>query len=329
MRRREFIAGLGSAAAWHSAAGAQQPDGKRRIGVLMGWEENDPLAKAGLLGFTRALGELGWNEGKLQTEIRWGAGNVDRMHMFAKELVDLNLDAILANTTPVTAALKSETRTTPIVFVIVSDPIGAGFVASVARPAGNITGFVNVEAAMGGKWLQLLTEIAPTVKRVAIMFNPATAAGGGSYFQKSFEAAARSLKVEPIATPVQSDAEIELAVTSLGREPGCGLVVMTDGFMQVHRKPIIFLAARHNVPAVYAEAVSVREGGLLSYGADYIDIFRRAAPYVDRIIRGAKPAELPVQVPARFEIAVNVNTAKALGLTVPETLLATADEVIE
>jgi putative ABC transport system substrate-binding protein len=300
----------------------------RRIGVLMGWDENDPLAKAGLSGFAQGLGELGWSDRNLRTELRWAAGNVDRMRMFAKELVDLKPDVILANTTPVTAALLRETRTTPIVFVIVSDPIGAGFVASLPRPGGNVTGFINVEAAMGGKWLQLLTEIAPGVKRAAIMFNPDTAAGGGSYFLTSFEAAARSLNVEPIVTPVHGDAEIESVITSLGREPGGGLVVMTDGFMTVHRAPIILLAAKSNVPAVYAETFSVRDGGLLSYGADYTDIFRRAAPYVDRILRGAKPAQLPVQVPTRFEIAVNVKTAKALGLTIPETLLATADEVI-
>jgi putative tryptophan/tyrosine transport system substrate-binding protein len=278
MRRRDFIAGFGSTAALPVVARAQQREGNRRIGVLMGWEENDPLAKAGLSSFARGLDALGWNDHNLQIEIRWGAGNVDRMRMFAKELVDLNPDAILSNTTPVTAALKTRARTTPIVFVIVSDPIGAGFVASLARPEGNITGFVNVEATMGGKWLQLLTEIAPAVKRAAIMFNPETAAGGGSYFLTSFESAAQLLKVEPIVMPVRSDAEIELVITSLSREPGCGLVVMTDGFMQVHRAPIISLAARNSVPAVYAEAVSVRDGGLLSYGADYVDIFRRAAP---------------------------------------------------
>jgi putative ABC transport system substrate-binding protein len=329
MRRREFIAGLGGAAAWPLTARAQQAERMHRIGVLMGWNENDPQAKAGLSGFTQALGELGWTDRNLRTDLRWAPGNVDRMRMFAKELVALKPDVILANTTPVTAALLGETRTVPIVFVIVSDPVGAGFVASLARPGGNSTGFINVEAAMGGKWLQLLTEIAPGVKRAVIMFNPDTAAGGGSYFLTSFESAARSLKVEPITAPVHSDAEIERVITSLGREPGGGLVVMTDGFMTVHRAPIILLAAKSNVPAVYAETFSVRDGGLLSYGADYTDIFHRAAPYVDRILRGANPAELPVQVPTRFEIAVNIRTAKVLGLKIPETLLARADEVIE
>ncbi len=329
MRRREFIALFGGAAMWPVAAPAQQSDGRRRIGVLMGWDENDPLAKAGLVRFAQGLRELGWNDRNLQTDFRWAAGNVDRMRMFAKELVDLKLDVVLANTTPVTAALVRETQTVPIVFVIVSDPIGAGFVASLARPGGNITGFINVEAAMGGKWLQLLTEVAPGVNRAAIMFNPDTAANRGSYFLPSFQAAARLLKVEPIVAPVRSDAEIESVITSLGHEPGGGLVVMTDSFMQVHRVPIISLAARNSVPAVYAETVSVRDGGLLSYGADYTDIFRRAAPYVDRILHGENPAQLPVQVPARFEIAVNVKTAKALGLTISETLLATADEIIE
>ena len=262
-------------------------------------------------------------------DVRWAAGNVDRMRMFAKELVDLQPDVILASTTPATAALQRETRTIPIVFVNVADPVGAGFVASLPRPGGNITGFINIEAAMAGKWLELLTEIAPGVKRAAIMFNPDTAPCGGSYYLPSFEAAARSFKVEPITAPVHSDAEIETVMTSLGREPGGGLVVMPDGFMFVHRAPIISLAARNNVPAVYSAPVFVRDGGLLSYGPDWADIFRRAASYVDRILRGAKPAELPVQLPVKFEMAVNLKTAKALGLTVPQSILLRADEVIE
>ncbi len=269
MRRREFIAGLERAAAWPLAARAQQADRMRRIGVLMAFDENDPEAKACLSGFTQGLAELGWTDGRnLRMDVRWAAGNVDRMRMFAKELVDLQPDVILANSTPATAALQRETRTIPIVFVAVSDPVGAGFVASLPRPGGNITGFINVEASMAGKWLELLTEIAPGVKRVAIMFNPDTAPGGGSYFLPSFEAAARSLKVEPIAAPVHSDAEIETVITSLGREPGGGLVVMPDTFMLVHRAPIILLAARNNVPAVYRTSVFARDGGLLSYGPD-------------------------------------------------------------
>ena len=228
-----------------------------------------------------------------------------------------------------TAALQRETRTIPIVFVIVADPIGAGFVASLPCPGGSSTGFIHIEAAMGGKWLQLLTQIVPGVKRVAIMFNPDTAAGGGSYYLPSFKAAARSFKVDLIVAPVHSDVEIERVITSLGREPGGGLVVMTDGFMFVHRAPIISLAARNDVPAVYPVIDFVRDGGLLSYGSDQADIFRRSASYVDRILRGAKPSDLPVQVPTKFELAVNAKTAKTLDLTIPETLLATADEVIQ
>jgi putative ABC transport system substrate-binding protein len=332
MRRREFITLVGgAAAAWPHAARAQQPARMRRIGVLMGYDENDLEAKAYVAGFTQALGDLGWTDGRnLRMDIRWAATNFDRMRMFAKELVGLQPDVILSQTTPVTAALQRETPTIPIVFVNVADPVGAGFVAGLPRPGGNLTGFISQEAAMAGKWVELLTEIAPGVKRVAAMFNPDTAPGGGSYYLPSFEAAARSLKVVPIAAPVHSDAEIETVITSLGREPGGGLVVMPDGgFMLVHRAPTILLAARNNVPAVYSPSVFARDGGLLSYGPDFVDIFRRSAAYVDRILRGAKPADLPVQLPTRFEMALNVKTAKALGLAVPPSILLRADEVIE
>jgi len=262
-------------------------------------------------------------------DVRWAAGNVDRMRMFAKELVDLQPDVILTSTTSVTAALQRQTRTIPIVFVVVGDPVGAGFVASLARPGGNITGFIGEVAEMGSKWLELLTEIAPGVKRAASMFNPDTAPYVALNFLPAFEAAGRSIKVEPIRAPVHSDAEIETAITSLGREPGGSLVVIPDGFMVVHRAPIISLAARNNVPAVYFQTVFARDGGLLSYGPDFRDIFRRAASYVDRIVRGAKPADLPVQVPVKFEMAVNAKTAKALSLTIPQSILLRADEVIE
>jgi putative tryptophan/tyrosine transport system substrate-binding protein len=296
---------------------------------LMGWAETDPEAKADLAAFVQGLAQLGWAEGRnLRIDYRWANGDVERMRTFAKELVDLQLDVILANTTPVTAALQRETRAIPIVFVIVSDPVGAGLVASLARPGGNITGFINVEASLGGKWLELIKEIAPGVRRVAIMFNPDTAPGGGSYFLSPFEAAARSIAVEPITAPVRSDAEIESVITSLGREQG-GLVLMTDGFMTVHRGAIISLAARYNVPAIYAESNSPKDGGLLSYGANSLDVFRRAVPYVDRILRGTPPGDLPVQVPSLFELVINLKTAKSLGLTVPPSLLAIADEVIE
>jgi putative ABC transport system substrate-binding protein len=330
MKRRTFIAGLWSAAAWPLVARAQQGDRMRRIGVLMALGENDPQAKGWLSGFTQGLAELGWTDGRnLRMDVLWAAGNIDWMRMFAKVLVNLQPDVILALNTAVTAALQRETRTIPIVFVNVSDPVGDGFVASLPRPGGNITGFINLEESLADKWLELLTEIAPGVKRAAMIFNPKTAPGGGSYYLPVFEAAARSLKVEPIAAPVHSDAEIETVITSLGREPGGGLVVMSDTFMIVHRAPIILLAARNSVPTVYPGTTYVRDGGLLSYGPDSVDIFHRSAAYVDRILRGAKPSDLPVQLPVKFEMALNAKTAKALGLTVPQSILLRADEVIE
>jgi putative tryptophan/tyrosine transport system substrate-binding protein len=254
---------------------------------------------------------------------------LDLMRVLARELVDMQPDVILAGNTPGTAALQRETRTIPIVFAAVSDPVGAGFVASLPRPGGNITGFVNEEASLAGEWVELLTEIAPSVKRAAIMFDPDTAPGGGSYYLPSFEAAARKLKVEPIAARVRSVAEIETVMTSLGREPGGGLVVMPNSFLVANRATIILQATRNNVPAVYHQSIFARDGGLLSYGPDSMDLFRRAAPYVDRILRGAKPADLPVQLPVKFHVALNVKTAKALGLTVPQSILLLADEVIE
>jgi len=331
MTRRQFIAMLGSgAAAWPVVARAQQSDRMRRIGALMGGDENDAQLNARLSEFMKGLAELGWRDGRnLQIDVRWGGADADRMRMSAKELVALQPDVILAQGTAPTAALQRETRTIPIVFAGAADPVGDGFVASLARPDGNITGFINIEPEMGGKWLQLLTEIALRIKRVAIMFNPDTAPGGGSYYLLSIEAAARSLKVEPIVTPVHSDAEITTAMVSLGREPGAGIVVMTDPFMVVHRRPIISLAARYNVPAVYANIIFARDGGLLSYGSDRVESFRRLASYVSRVLRGEKPADLPVQLPTKFEMAVNVRTAKALGLTVPQSILLRADEVIE
>ena len=330
MRRREFIAGLGGAAAWPLAARAQQGDHVRRVGVLMGWDENDPVAKGWLSRFTRGLSELGWMDGRnMRMDVRWERDVDDRMQMLAKELVHLQPDVILANSTPVAAALQRETRTIPIVFVTISDPVGAGFVLSLPRPGGNMTGFLNQDPSMGGKWVQLLTEIAPGVKRVALMFNPETAGYAESTYQAPFEAAARLLKVEPITAHVRSDAEIEMSITSLGREPGGGLVIAPHPNGAAYRARIISLAARNNVPAVYYATYFVRDGGLVSYGADRADMYGRAASYIDRILRGTKPADLPVELPIKFEMALNAKTAKALGLTVPQSILLRADEVIE
>ena len=331
MRRRYFMTLIGgAAAAWPFAARAQQPVRMRRIGVLMAPPAADPVGKADLSLFTQAFHALGWTaDSTVQLDVRWAAGEVDRMQMLAKELVASQPDVILSHGTAVTAVLQKETRTIPIVFVVVSDPVGSGFVASLPAPGGNMTGFINLEAQLGGKWLELLTEIAPSIKRVAVIFNPDTAAGRGSYYWPSVEAAALSHKVEPISSPVYNDAEVETVVTSLGREPGGGLVVMPDTFTLVHRAPIILSAARNNVPAVYWSSTHARDGGLLSYGVDNGELFRRSASYVDRILRGANPVDLPVQVPIKYEIVVNLRTAKALGLTVPLIMQMTADDVVE
>jgi putative ABC transport system substrate-binding protein len=330
LRRRDFITLLGGAAAWPVAARAQRDDRVRRIGVLMSYDENDPLATTRLSGFTQALADLGWTDGRnVRMDLRSGGGDINRIRALAQELVGLQPDVILSNTTPVTAAFQRETRTIPIVFVNASDPVGSGFVAGLSHPGGNITGFINNEETWAGKLLELLTEIAPGVKRIAAMFNPDTAPYVRSNYLPSFEAAARSFKVEPITAPVHNDAEIETVITSLGREPGGGLVGISDGFMTNHRATIISAAARKNVPAVYGSSAFARDGGLLSYGPDQVDIFRRAATYVDRILRGEKPGDLPVQLPTKYEMIVNLKTAKALGLTVPQSILLRADEVIE
>jgi putative ABC transport system substrate-binding protein len=331
MRRREFISLIGGVAvAWPLAARAEQADRKRRVGVLMGYAETDPQAKAMLAEFTRAVSEFGWIEGRnLRMDVRWAPGNTDLMRKFAKELVSLQPDVILTNSTPVTAALKRETSTIPIVFAVVADPVGSGFVASLPRPGGNVTGFSSMEGSMASKWLELLTAIAPTVKRAVVMFNPDTAPYIKSYALPSFEAAARSLKIASVAAPVHNDIEIEAAISSLGRAPGSGLLCMPDNFIEIHRALIISLAARNNVPAVYQTPIIARDGGLLSYGADFQDIFHRSAHYVDNILRGRKAVRAPVQLPTKYLMVVNLKTAKALGLTVPPTLLATADEVIE
>jgi putative tryptophan/tyrosine transport system substrate-binding protein len=328
MRRREFIAGLGSAVASPLVAWAQQGERMRRIGVLYPSDENDPVSKSALSAFTQALAGLGWANGRnVRIDLRWAGGDINMMRALAQELVCLQPDVILASTSPVTVALQRETQTIPIVFVAVADPVASGIVAALDRPGKNITGFAILEATLAGKWLELLSAIAPGLKRAAIMFNPDTAPVAGHV--PSFETAARSLKVVPIPAPVHSDVDIEAAIIALGREPRGGLVVMPDTFLNLHRVPLISAAARDNVPAVYPVSNFARDGGLLSYGVDLRDDLRRAASYVDRILRGAKPSELPVQYPIKFELVVNLKTAKTLGLTIPPNLLALADEVIE
>jgi putative ABC transport system substrate-binding protein len=330
MKRREFISLLGGAAAWPVTARAQQSERTRRMGALIPYSKDDYYGKVWFSALLRGLADLGWVEGRaLQMDVRWAAaGNSDLVRAYAKELVALQPDVIFAESTPLTAALQRETQTIPVVFALVSDPVGSRFVASLANPGGNITGVSNLDPTMAGKWVELLTKIDPSRKRVAAMFNPETAPYVGSYYLPHFETAARSLNLEPVAAPVHSDAEIEATITSLGRESG-GLIVMPDAFLTAHRASIISLTGLNKVPAVNQSSFFTRDGLLISYGPDLADLYRRAAPYVDRILRGAKPAELPVQLPVKFEMAVNIKTAKAFGLTVPPSLLAIADEVIE
>jgi putative tryptophan/tyrosine transport system substrate-binding protein len=329
MQRRELIAGLVSTIAAAPVFGlrlasAQQAEKVRRVGVLMGSSES---SSRGLVdAFVEELARLGWADGRnARFEQRWTNGDINRASAFATELVAAQPDVILASTTPVTAALHRKTSTIPIVFAIVSDPIGAGFVAGLPRPGGNITGFTQSEPAMGGKWLSLLKEIAPGIKRAAFMFNPDSAPTGG--FLDSFEAAAGASGIEPVAMPVRSDTEIETAIAVLDGEQA-GLVEYSS-FLAAHRGTIISSTARHKVPAIYEDASFARAGGLISYGPNMPDMFRRAAVYVDRILRGERPAELPVQTPTKFEMTINLKTAKALGLTVPHNFLILADEVIE
>jgi putative ABC transport system substrate-binding protein len=330
MNKRDFITLLGGTVAWPLAARAQQANRVRRIGVLMSYYENDPEAKARISALTQALAGLGWTDGRnVRIDLRWAGGDSNRMRALAQELVGLQPDIMVANSTPATVALQRRTRTIPIVFAGVADPVASGLVERLDRPGGNVTGFAILEASLGGKWLELLSEIAPGLKRAAIMFNPDTAPV--SAYIPSVETAARSLKVVSIITPVHSDVEVEAAIVTLAREPGGGLVVMPDVFTSVHRASIISAAARNNVPAVYGPSYYARDGGLLSYGgaADPVDANRRAATYVDRILRGEKPAELPVQLPTKFEMVVNRKTATALGLAIPPSILLRADEVIE
>jgi ABC-type uncharacterized transport system substrate-binding protein len=332
--RREFIALVAGGAAaipsWPLAAGAQQAGRMRRIGVLMGAAENDQQTGPFLQAFKRALQEHGWIEGRnILVDYRFGASDIERIQRLVKELVNSQPDLIVSHATPGTAALARETRTIPIIFVVVSDPVGSGFVTSLSRPGGNMTGFVNIEASMGGKWVEFLKEVSPALARAAFIYNPETAPH--SYYLGPFEAAAQSLGVQPMPSPVHTADDIEALIKGLGERPDSGLAVMPDTFTSTLRvyNLIVSLAARHRIPVIYPYRYMAASGGLLSYGTDNSDLFRRTPAYVDRILKGAKPAELPVQLPTKFEFVINLKTAQALGIDVPLKLRAFADEVIE
>jgi putative ABC transport system substrate-binding protein len=331
IRRREFITLLGGAvAAWPLPARAQQPERVRRIGALMPFTAEDAEAKAIVAALRRGLQEFGWTDGRnIWVEYRWGGRNVERTRAYAAELVGLSPDSIFAFFNAQLGPLSRETRTIPIVFVGASDPVGAGYVASFARPGGNITGFTLYEPSFAGKWLGVLKETVPTVARVAIMVNPDTAILRGTFYLSEFETAAAAFKVEPITTKVHSTSDIEAAIMALGQQPHSGLIVAPDTFTLTHAEHIITLAARHRLPAVYGFRQSAAIGGLISYGPDTLHTVQRSASYIDRILKGEKPGDLPVQAPTKYELVINLKTAKALGLEIPPTLLARADEVIE
>jgi putative tryptophan/tyrosine transport system substrate-binding protein len=330
MRRREFLGVLGGAAAtWPLTARAQQPERMRRIGVLVASPADDAEGQARVAAFKEGLAQLGWTEGRnVRIDTRWATTNADDLRKHAAELAASTPDVLVgASDTTTAAALLQATRTVPIVFAIVVDPVGAGFVASLARPGGNATGFMNFEYSIGGKWLELLKQMAPGVTRAAVLRDPAIASGIGQF--GAVQAVAPSLRVELSPVDVRDAPEIERAVTAFAGIENGGLVVTASPSGTVHRELIIALAARHKLPAVYFDRFFVKSGGLMSYGPDLLDQYRRAAGYVDRILKGEKPADLPVQAPTKYELVINLKTAKALGLTVPPTLLARADEVIE
>ena len=328
MRRRAFISLLGGAVVWPAVTRAQPSERMRRIGFLMFLAEDDPGAKARIAAFIEGLQQLDWTlRRNVQIEIRWGAADAVRSRKYAAELVALAPDVIVAAGSETTAALREVTRTVPIVFVAVSDPVGAGYVASLARPGGNVTGFTFVEYGMSGKWLELLKEIAPRVTRAAILRDPTLAAGTGQL--GAIQSVAPSLGVETSPIDTRDAGEIERSITDFARTPNAGLVVVAVPGAIVNRKLIITLAAQHRLPAVYFQSIFARDGGLISYGPDPVALFRQAAGYVDRILKGEKPADLPVQAPTKYELCINLKTAKTLGLTIPPSVLARADEVIE
>jgi putative tryptophan/tyrosine transport system substrate-binding protein len=332
MRRREFIGLLGSTAAtWSLAARAQQSDGARRIGVLMARKADDAEGQKQFAALRQGLLERGWSEGKtLHIETRWTVADAAEALKFAQELIRLKPEVLIAHATPSLVAMRQATSTIPIVFVSVADPVGQGFVPSLARPGGNVTGFSAEEAAMGGKWLELLKELAPRVTRIAVIYNPQTAPYGPMFFP-AMQAAAPRMAVALSISPVHTAADVDRVIVEISREQGGGLIVVPDSFMVGQRERITDLAAKYRLPAMYSLGISksIPDGGLIAYGIDRTDMFHRAADYVDRILRGASPIELPVQGPTKFELSINLKTAKALGLSVPSSMLLSADEVIE
>jgi putative tryptophan/tyrosine transport system substrate-binding protein len=330
LKRRAFITLLGGAAGWPLAARAQQPERMRRVGVLMSPREDDLEAQRRASILRNGLGELGWTDGRnIHIDYRWAAGDAARARAYAAELVRLTPDLIIANSTLCLKAVRDETSTIPTVFLVVGDPVGQGFVSSLAHPGGNITGFTAFEFEIGGKWLELMKEIAPDVRRIVFMFNPEAGLPYAEKFAQSIAAAAPARGVELAVSPIRDAAEIERAIVGAASEMNSGVIVNPDAFTVANRGPIISLMARYRLPAIYAYKYYAVDGGLLAYGHTYDDLFRRAAVYVDRILKGAKPADLPVQNPTKFELIINQKTAKALGLTILDKVLARADEVIE
>jgi putative ABC transport system substrate-binding protein len=330
MRRREFITLLGGAvAAWPLAAEAQQPDRMRRIGALMARSANDPEGQKQAAAFQRSIEELGWSPGRsVEIEYRWLAGDASQAQAFAKELVDWRPDVLVANSTPSLVAARQATSTIPIVFVAIADPVAQGFVQGLARPGGNITGFGAEEPSMGAKWVQLLSEIAPRLGSITVMFNP-NSAPFARMFLPTMELVRASSAFELIISPVRSETEIDHAIAAASRQQSGGLIALPDSFLNSRHEMIVALTAKQHLPAIYSVSEFTRSGGLIAYGIERADLFRRSAVYVDRVLKGEKAADLPVQQPTKFELVINLKTAKSLGLTVPPSLLAGADEVIE